>query len=274
MSALKVSIFDPTGNITALVESPVPIEEKASVAAAVTERFPEVEQLGFVRIPEDGERACLRMAGGEFCGNASMSAAALCLLRRGRPVPDGWEELRLAVSGLAQEVPVRLRREGEGSFLASVAMPPAQRIGEIDCALGELRGKLPFVQCEGISHVLVTPDSAIFALLDDRKAAAMAAQTLCAALDARALGVLFAEGEAPRLRLTPLVWVPGSGSLCWESSCASGSAAAGMLFSKRAGAPVSLELSEPGGVLHVESDFARGATSLSGRTRLVCTEEL
>ena len=28
MSALRVNIFDPTGNITALVESPVAIEEQ------------------------------------------------------------------------------------------------------------------------------------------------------------------------------------------------------------------------------------------------------
>ena len=45
--ALRVSIFDPTGNITALVESPVAPEEQSAAAARIMERFPQVEQVGF-----------------------------------------------------------------------------------------------------------------------------------------------------------------------------------------------------------------------------------
>ena len=45
---LKYSILDPTGNITALVESPVPVSGQPSVADAVMERHPDVEQVGFV----------------------------------------------------------------------------------------------------------------------------------------------------------------------------------------------------------------------------------
>ena len=120
--SLKYSIFDPTGNITALVESEVEISRQPEVAALIMERHPQVEQVGFVRFAfesdpiDDGlscerlqmaekqiseslhmpdeqtrkslhmteNRICgsLRMAGGEFCGNASMCAAALYLLRK------------------------------------------------------------------------------------------------------------------------------------------------------------------------------------------------
>ena len=61
---LQYSIFDPTGNITALVESPVPVERQPAVAAALMARHPEVEQVGFVRFPDpagwtDPFRSCV-----------------------------------------------------------------------------------------------------------------------------------------------------------------------------------------------------------------------
>ena len=77
ISQIKYSIFDPTGNITALVESQIPAAEQPTVAAAVMERHPSVEQVGFVRFdPASDPPVSLRMAGGEFCGNATMCAAA------------------------------------------------------------------------------------------------------------------------------------------------------------------------------------------------------
>ncbi|MBO5556880.1 MAG: hypothetical protein J5927_06815, partial [Oscillospiraceae bacterium] len=75
--SLQYTILDPTGNITALVESPVAVARQSAVAADLMARHPTVEQVGFVRFaPAAGEKdavqAALRMAGGEFCGNASM----------------------------------------------------------------------------------------------------------------------------------------------------------------------------------------------------------
>ena len=83
---------------------------------------------------------------------------------------------------------------------------------------------------------------------------------------------MFLEGEAPSMRLTPLVYVPGSGTMIWENSCASGSAAVGTALGKRSGARVRLELEEPGGVLRIESGGRRGETVLTGRTRLIGEE--
>ena len=83
-SPLRYSIFDPTGNITALVESPVDESEQPAVAASIMARHTAVEQVGFVRLSDKKTApAALRMAGGEFCANASMSAAALSALRLG-----------------------------------------------------------------------------------------------------------------------------------------------------------------------------------------------
>ncbi|MBO5502893.1 MAG: hypothetical protein J5969_00265, partial [Lachnospiraceae bacterium] len=71
---LSCCILDPTGNITALVEGDVPVSRQLETAARIMQLRPETEQVGFVKL--SGEQIQLRMAGGEFCGNASMSAAA------------------------------------------------------------------------------------------------------------------------------------------------------------------------------------------------------
>ena len=263
---LRYSIFDPTGNITALVESVVPEKDQPSVAAAIMARHTAVEQVGFLRLPAgEGETPALRMAGGEFCGNASMSAAALWALRRGL---DGGE-CSLRVSGAESAVSVRLRREPEGSFAAAVHMPPAGQIMERECVISGRRGTLSCVYMEGITHAVITPASAFFALKDDRPAAERAVRTLCAALGANCLGLMFLEEEMPRWRLTPLVWVPASGTLFWENSCASGSAAVSMALARTLKRTVALDLDEPGGRLRAESDPETGETWLHGRTKLL-----
>lgn len=273
--SLQYSVFDPTGNITALVESDIEPGLQPSVAAQIMERRPEVEQVGFVRPSPDGGGPSLRMAGGEFCGNATMSAAALYLIRcserRGAPLPLGEEEtVCLRVSGAARPVEVRLRAEAPDCFHAGVHMPPALSIDDRKFSYGPLSGKLPVVWMEGICHIVVGQDSVFWVLLEDRMAAETAVRDWCAALSAGGLGLMFLDGSVSQRRLTPLVYVPGSGTVFWESSCASGSTAAGMYLAAKTGAPVDLSLQEPGGILRVVSDPTpvRGETWLYGRVKL------
>ena len=262
---IRYSIFDPTGNITALVESPVDKSEQRAVAASIMARHAAVEQVGFVRLPDEKSApAALRMAGGEFCANASMSAAALWALRLG--LCEG--ELSLAVSGAEDAVAVRLKQEDESCFSAAVRMPEAREITAIPFVFEGLSGTIPLVRMEGIDHAVLTPDCPFFALRDRPSAAEKAVRELCASLGAVCLGLMFLEGESAQRRLTPLAYVPGSRTLFWESSCASGSAAAGMLLARQSGERTELELIEPGGVLRVESDPRKGETRLFGRTRL------
>ena len=262
---IRYSIFDPTGNITALVESPVDESEQRAVAASIMARHAAVEQVGFVRLPDEKSApAALRMAGGEFCANASMSAASLWALRLG--LCEG--ELSLAVSGAEDAVAVRLKQEDESCFSAAVRMPEAREITAIPFVFEGLSGTIPLVRMEGIDHAVLTPDCPFFALRDRPPAAEKAVRELCASLGAVCLGLMFLEGERAQRRLTPLVYVPGSRTLFWESSCASGSAAAGMLLARQSGERTELELEEPGGILRVESDPQKGETRLFGRTRL------
>ncbi|MBQ7653713.1 MAG: hypothetical protein IJS17_01420, partial [Clostridia bacterium] len=78
---LKYSIMDPTGNVTALVETSVPVDQQPSVAEKIMSMEATVEQVGFISDSE-GVDLALRMVGGEFCGNATMSAAVLYAIRK------------------------------------------------------------------------------------------------------------------------------------------------------------------------------------------------
>jgi diaminopimelate epimerase len=262
---LHYSIFDPTGNITALVESPVDVPSQPAAAADIMRRRPDVEQVGFLTLPASPEDLpALRMAGGEFCGNASMCAAALTLLRR-PPESDGEAALLLRVSGASQPVEVRLRAEGPRCWSAAVRMPPAQGIEETDFRFDDLHGTLPLVRMEGISHLIVEPGSPFFTLIADRPAAERAVREWARALAVPGLGLMFLDDACG---LTPLVHIPASDTIFWENSCASGSAAVGMVLAARAGAPVSLALDEPGGTLRVECTPA-SAPLLYGTVRQI-----
>ena len=292
---LEYCIMDPTGNITALVESSAEVSRQPFIADLIMQKHPEVEQVGFVEFGETVQ-VKLRMAGGEFCGNASMCAAALYLSRKG--AEDGWQQVRLEVSGTSDPVVVRLRRiAAEGAeiaagsevparpdsvsdkpdfaFEAGVRMPRALRIEKRLFADGALQGELPLVRMEGISHIVIELSSVFYAYREERDAAERAVQKWCRELGVDGLGLMFldlADGAADDSadampRLTPLVYVPGSGTSFWENSCASGSAATGMYLADRTGKRQEICLREPGGSLKVTSDPGSGETWLYGTVR-------
>lgn len=264
---VRYSVLDPTGNITALVESAVPLEGQVGVAAEIMRLRPEVEQVGFVSEPavETGVQTELRMAGGEFCGNATMSAAALWCMRSGDETAA--RVVRLRVSGAAEPVEVRLTRTDDQRFDGRVHMPCALGIGRIELAWEDLRGTAGLVRMEGISHLVIERDSTLFALLSQPAVAERAVRAWCGELVCDGLGLMFVEGEGDCRTLTPLVYVPGGDTVFWENSCASGSSAVGMWCAAAQGTPCQLELHEPGGILRVESDPA-GSTWLQGTVEL------
>lgn len=265
---LKYCIFDPTGNITALVETAVDIADQPAAASHIMELEPDVEQVGFISYEEDpaagGAPVSLRMAGGEFCGNATMCAAALFAIRSG--LQGGAVPVK--VWGISAPFEVLLERQAALNYSAAVSIPPALDMDELRLADGMLPGSdslsLPIVRMEGISHVIIEPDSGFFGLKDDPALAETLLRGWCGVLGAECLGMMFL-GEGAAIRpMIPLVYVPGADTMFWENSCASGSAAAGMYLAAKAGAPVDVTFDEPAGRLRVESDPATGRTILHG----------
>ena len=250
METVHYHIFDPTGNVTALAETPVPVALQPAVGAALLRAEAAAEQAGFLSEGEGCDIA-LRMAGGEFCGNATMSAAAFFAMRNA--LRDGC--VRVRVSGVDAPVKVHITAEG-GGWRGTVEMPRPLSVARANLRGG---GSPVVVRYPGIAHV-------VFPRPMGREDAEKAARGWCAALGAEALGLMLLGRE--KNILTPLVYVPAPETLYWERSCASGSAAVGAYLAAEAGKKITAALNEPGGVLAVTA-APDGTVTLTGTVKYV-----
>lgn len=251
---ISYTLLDPTGNITLLVETPVPAESQPELALRLMELEPKTEQVGFVAFPSGGVR--LRMAGGEFCGNASLCAAALHMTRQGRE--NGT--VSVSVSGTEAPVTAVMEKQPDGSWRGTVTMPRPLPVARETFPDGRTR---PVVRFPGIAHVILEEEP-------DPKTAEALAPLWCGHLHAEALGLMFLDRENRTLR--PLVYVPAAGTLFWESSCASGTTAAGAYLASETGGPISLPLSQPGGTLEITAE-PDGTLLLGGTVRILRSAE-
>ncbi|MBP3878974.1 MAG: hypothetical protein J6D46_01535 [Lachnospiraceae bacterium] len=243
-------VLDPTGNITILVRTPVPADLQVRTASALMEREPKAEQVGFLADGRDCDLT-LRMAGGEFCGNASMSAAVIAAMRAGKKAGL----IRLRVSGAPDPVTVQVEEKTDGSWKGTVNMPSPVKIEmrEFSCT-----GKHPVVFFDGIAHIVLTE-------MLPRAEAEVLAEEWCRALGTDAVGLMFLDRS--RDVLTPLVYVPSAGTLFWENSCASGTTAVGAYLAYESGEHTIKTLRQPGGELTVDA-YPDGALTISGTVRL------
>lgn len=254
---MNFSILDPTGNITAIVTEQVLEGLRASFAEEIMKAEPSVEQVGFL-LPGDGiYDAKLMMAGGEFCGNASMSAAAMTAMRNGAKSEEKLL-VTLCVSGNPDPVKVELECINEKTFKGRVAMPRAIKVIDIELPL-EDSIKVPVVIMPGIAHAIV-PDTVSIEEIERHLPG------LCKELEMDAMGVMLIN-EA-QTSITPVVYVPGANTLVREHSCASGTAAVGSYLASVKGESVRIGFFEPGGTLTVEADVS-GALFIEGTVALV-----
>ena len=263
---LRFFKFDPTGNTTILITSPVPRADQPRIAELLMAHENLcAEQVGFLEEPSlPGARARLQMAGGEFCGNASMSMAALLAIRG--DMTRGTEEVfPLEVSGADGIVPCRILRRSDTTFTGTVGMPLPTSITEV--ALPDGR-RAPLVRFRGIAHMLIPEDA-----LTPSEAERLI-PSLCDELNMEALGLLAVHPEP--LYLKPLVYVRATRSAVWESGCGSGSAALSAYAAHRSQRDVSLEIEQPGGTIAARAAYDGGAIrkiEIRGNVRLAAQGE-
>jgi diaminopimelate epimerase len=272
---LRFAKMNPTGNMTILVESPVPREnysETASKLMAYGGVF--AEQVGFIESPAlSGARARLRMAGGEFCGNAAMSLAALIAFDEGR-----GGRIPLEISGSEGIVTCTVTPDSPRAKTAraEIDMPRALAVS---AGRFEAEGRLfeaALVDFEGISHIIL---DAAPVEGDRRGFAERAIRRWNDELKRDALGIMLlspagngGKDGSGAVRIEPLVFVPGPDTLVWEQGCGSGSAATGAYLAWKAGRPVETCVFQPGGCIKVRAAYengALGAIAISGRVSLV-----
>ena len=253
MMRVAYDVLDPTGNITILVRTPVPEEKQPAIASHLMELEPAAEQVGFLSQAEDCDIA-LRMAGGEFCGNASMCAGVVAAAEKGKASFSAG----LQVSGVSGIVCAEVSRLPDGIWTGIVDMPLPVAIEEVNLPG---TGPLPVVCFEGISHVILEQSL-------PKERAEELAPIWCRELKADALGLMFlSQDKEKSASLKPLVYVPAAGTLFWESSCASGTTAVCAWMTAKEQKPCSIRLKQPGGTLGAQSD-AGGRIRLTGTIRL------
>ena len=257
---------DPTQNMTILVTSAVDPAIRADVAAALM-AYEGVcaEQVGFIERAASSEAwARLEMAGGEFCGNATMSLAAYL----------AWE--RKLSDGITSEIPMESSGAGfvfcgvrpdRGAFLCTLRMPEPERIEERGFSLYGRDYRFATVYLPGITHILIP---CALAGENPRTFAEGAAVAWAEEIETDAFGVILYD--EPSCAIEPLVCVKTSGTTVWERGCGSGSAAVGVFRASQAGCRKCSRVRQPGGVIEVNAEFGEvGARSVSitGRVRIV-----
>ena len=261
---LKFAKMNPTENMTAIVLSPVERKDQPAVAAKLmAENSVCVEQVGFLEETSlPGAVARLQMMGGEFCGNATMSLAALRAYEEGLP-DDGERIYPLEISGADKLLDCRIVRRGEG-YVGSVGMPLPENISEAELEPGLF---LPVVRFPGIAHVIVKEDKM------DPAAAKAVIPRWCRQLKTDALGILLTNQDLNRIR--PLVYVRQTDSSVWERGCGSGTAALGAYLAHEAQADVQVSISQPGGVISVRAAFDGNVSGIeiTGRVRIAAIGE-
>ena len=105
----------PTENMTLLIETPVPREEHLAVAEKlIAYGSVYAEQAGYIEEPENPAAVKrLQMMAGEFCGNASLSLAAVLAEEKGLSVGEETEII-LEVSGADSLVNCHMKKEEKG----------------------------------------------------------------------------------------------------------------------------------------------------------------
>ncbi len=249
---------NPTGNITILVDEEVPEGKQPEISNCLCEIEPTCEQVGFIYRNEPGCDIRLRMAGGEFCGNATMSTAAL-FCSKDNIETDVIQNVTVSVSGAKNPLSVKIKRLGEKDFLGKVEMPLPREMVIRKFTFDGITYELPVVIFDGMYHV-------IYLGILNRYIAEKAIKSWCDEMNAPAMGIMMIDEKEEFL--TPLVYVKNVDSLYWEHSCGSGTAAAGFYYYKIIGKAVTKHFKEPGGLLTVEVD-KDGKLYLSGK---VCIE--
>ncbi|MCL1818451.1 MAG: hypothetical protein FWG35_05930 [Spirochaetaceae bacterium] len=241
MREYEIVVADPAKNITVFVLGAEDSRERrASIAKQImADPSLRAEQVGFVIPPPSGEHERLwrlEMMGGEFCGNA---ARAFGLFVAQKLRLSGELTLPIEISGAREPLSVYINTSA-GTAEVQMPLPLGDAAGEP--SLSYKGQELPIVAFEGITHI-IAPD------IPPREDAFWEIKKIIdTGKSPDALGVMFWDSAAGSM--TPAVYVYATGSLVFESSCGSGSAAMalwhnrGLLNGEARG-----EITQPGGII-------------------------
>lgn len=209
MKKVKYLVCIPAGNDTALVlGTDFTKEEKKKINDQIMERQKNVEQTGFIdpnKVPE------LQMAGGEFCGNATRSAAFIYLKGKEGSMELLVNEKDRILAGVDEkknawcEIPLY---QGNDVF-----MKKEDGIYQI-----RLNGMITIVVEERVAKKFLENR-------ENLKQAGFQMIQKYGLQDSEAVGIMFCEKEEEVVKINPIVWVKEIDTLFYETGCGSGTTA-------------------------------------------------
>lgn len=222
MALPKFVTLWPGGNTTAVVTETVPRKEQAKLAQEIMAQDKEIEQVGYFEAPTDPRAVCrLQMMGGEFCMNATRSAAYYYAKQH------GLSKMLVEASGSSELIEV----EVDGNT-THITLPGAFYIKSTQ------KDGYTVVDLAGIRHLITEgnfDENSARALIDSNKG------------DYEAVGVIYTSAEGENISIDPLVWVRGTDSFVRETGCGSGSIAASISTHQKNTSTVRFSIMQPSG---------------------------
>ena len=198
------------------------------------EREKLVEQVGFLSY-EEGCDIKLRMAGGEFCGNATMCAAAYIYMKEKK------EKLNVKIYSIDNLVEVNIKSLNKTEWDAEVLMPKSTSIKNLNF---ENDKNYPVVFFTSIAHIIVDIEN----LSDiDKIKSELMLKKFCNEQNISAAGLIYYDNK--NYKIYPLVYVKNIDTMFWENACASGTTAVGMYLFNKNKKEINLNIIQPSGVI-------------------------
>lgn len=241
-------IFDfiktsPAQNTTILVTSYCPQSYYFAVAEkAMNYEYLHAEQVGFI-VPPSNKDSILRleMAGGEFCGNATLSAAAYVIYKG---LIDRVN-FSIDASGAAEPIRCRVEKVSTYCYNTSCIMPPAKRNQKLELTHENKTITGHIIEFDGISHF-------VFPTQEDFTEYSGVIPALKQVVDTNAIGVIpYKTLKDGSYKIKPFVHVKKINTNIFERGCGSGSLALGIYLKKVGGVSKEIEVVQPGGVIRV-----------------------
>lgn len=249
MRALPFFKLSPGGNTTILVpDTGLSVAQHPLVAEEILRAgHLEAEQAGFI----DLAQRRLRMAGGEFCVNATRAFGLVLALESGLPLSSPQEARwrgTAYTSGMEQPVALEAVCTARGHTVSLdldlPETPPCHAL-----APGFTLVRLP-----GISHLLI--DAAHMPFPPDWREASAILRQRYGLNDCEAAGCVWWRRQQGIVVANPVVAVKHPRTVCHESACGSGALALALALSRDAeiapGIETALDIMQPSGLpLHV-----------------------
>ena len=230
---IEYIICKPGGNDTALVYGmDYTIEEKKKINDAIMAKHSNVEQVGFIDLKQKPE---LQMAGGEFCGNATRSAANCYLEGKEGNIQIIVNETDIINAGVYND----------GKSWCEIPL----YYGEDAIILKE--PGIYLVKMNGMVTVVIKPEIAKKYLTDKNllKQHGMDFIHHYHLEENEAVGIMFCEYIDSMIKINPIVWVKAINTLFYETACGSGTTATCMVEAYESKTNQKIDVLQPSGLI-------------------------